>query len=448
MSGGSTMKHLRTRAGGLLLAGAAALPLAACSDRQGPASPPAATADATAAPAAAPQARALVERGEYLARAGDCMACHSVPGKPAYAGGLAIRSGVGTIYSTNITPDPVAGIGRYTEQQFADAVRKGIRADGQHLYPAMPYPDYARIDDQDMHALYAYFLHGVKPSGEQPQQTDLHFPFSQRWGMRFWNYAFADDKPFVAPANAGGELARGAYLVQGLGHCGSCHTPRGFAMNQKTFNDADASFLAGGDLDGWSAPSLRGLPHWSKEQIVDYLGTGRNSVAAVAGEMTSVVANSTSHLSDADLGAIAVYLQSLQPSGPARTADDAASRATAARLTAAVGLNEGQRLYLDNCSACHFVDGRGGPRVFPRIDGASIVNADQPGGLIRLILDGAATPSTARAPAVLPMPGFADRLSDREVADLATFLRSGWANRAGAVSEAQVAKARKSLHRD
>lgn len=434
------------RATGILLA-ASALLLAACSDRQGPATPPAPVADASVAPASSAGEKILVERGEYLARAGDCMACHSVPNKAPYSGGLAIKSGVGTIYSTNITPDKTVGIGNYTEQQFADAVRKGVRADGQHLYPAMPYPDYVKTSDEDMHALYAYFTKGVKPSSEQPQATDLSFPFSQRWGMKLWNYAFADNKPFVAPTGVSGEVARGAYLVQGLGHCGSCHTPRGVAMNQKTFSDADAAFLAGGDLDGWTAPSLRGLPHWSQAEIVDYLGTGRNRTAAVAGEMTSVVANSTSHLSDADLNAVAAYLKSLQPSKAAAQPDASAAQATVAKLTAAVGLNEGQRLYIDNCAACHFVDGHGAPRVFPRIDGASIVNADNPVGLIKLILQGAQTPSTARGPAVLPMPGFAERLSDKEVADLATFVRSSWSNTAAPVSERQVKDSRKAtLH--
>ena len=442
------MKSYPRSAGGLLLA-SALLMLAGCSDhKQGEARPAAPVTATPTASAADSGEAALIERGQYLARAGDCMACHSVPGKAPYAGGLAIKSEVGTIFSTNITPDPAAGIGRYTEQQFSDAVRKGIRADGQHLYPAMPYPSYAKTTDEDMHALYVYFAKGVKPAAEKPQVTDLSFPFSQRWGMALWNRAFGNDKPFVASAGASGELARGAYLVQGLGHCGSCHTPRGFAMNEKGFDDGATPFLSGGDLNGWHAPSLRGLPQWTQAEIVDYLATGRNRTAAVAGEMTSVVANSTSHLSDADLGAVAVYLKSLPSDKPSVQPDAAAAQATTAQLTRATGLGEGQRLYLDNCAACHFVDGHGGARVFPRIDGASVVNADNPTGLIKVILGGAETPSTARGPAVLPMPGFAGRLSDREVADLATFVRGGWSNKAGAVSERQVAKAREALHEE
>ncbi|WP_322058419.1 cytochrome c [Paraburkholderia sp. J63] len=201
---------------------------------------------------------ALIQRGEYLARAGDCMACHSAPGRKPFSGGLAIKSGIGTIYSTNITPDARWGIGGYTEAQFASAVKRGVRADGAHLYPAMPYPSYAKITDEDIHALYAYFMKGVPPVSEAAPKTALGFPFNQRWGMALWNWAFAPDRPFAAPGNASEQVRRGAYLVEGPGHCGSCHTPRGFAMNEKAYDGGDAQFLAGGNLNGWSVPSLRG----------------------------------------------------------------------------------------------------------------------------------------------------------------------------------------------
>ncbi len=385
---------------------------------------------------------ALILKGEYLARAGDCMACHSVAGKAPYAGGLAIQAGMGTIYSSNITPDKEHGIGAYSQAQFADAVRKGMRADGAHLYPAMPYPDYAKVSDADIHALYAYFMHGVKPSSETPPQTDLHFPFSQRWGMALWNGVFTDDKTFAAPPGANAEVSRGAYLVEGLGHCSSCHTPRGIAMQEKALDSSDKDFLAGGELNGWRVPPLRGMGHWSISEITDYLAGGRNSTAAVAGEMTAVVANSTAHLTDADRQAIAAYLKSL-PGAPA--APRTAKPQTEARLTAARNLSEGERLYLDNCAACHMVSGQGAPRVFPRLDGASVVDADNPTALVHVILAGAQTPSTAAAPSVLPMPGFASRLSDQDVAELASFVRGGWSNHAEAVSDKQVAKVRATL---
>ncbi|MGJ0480600.1 c-type cytochrome [Pantoea agglomerans] len=387
----------------------------------------------------------LIKQGEYLSRLGDCMACHSLPGKPAYSGGLAIESNLGTIFSTNITPDKQHGIGNYSEQQFSDAVRKGVLPDGSHLYPAMPYPDYAKISDADIHALYVYFMKGVQPSAEQPPETDLSFPFSQRWGMRFWNWAFASDKPFQPMGGASAEVNRGAYIVESLGHCGSCHTPRGLGMNEKALDSGDDKFLAGGSLNNWDVPSLRGVPHWSEQEVVDYLQTGRNDKAAVGGEMTSVVEHSTSYMTDADLKAIAAYLKFLGGNPPLQAFSVQAQQATEAKLTAAKNLSEGERLYLDNCGACHFVTGKGAPGIFPELDGATLVNANDPTGLIHTILAGAQQPSTAKAPSKLAMPGFAQRLNDDEVAQLATFIRQGWSNTAPAVSKDQVAEVRKTL---
>jgi mono/diheme cytochrome c family protein len=385
----------------------------------------------------------LVQRGEYLARAGDCMACHSAAGKPAFSGGLAIDSGHGMIYSTNITPDKQHGIGNYSEQQFAAAVRHGVRADGTNLYPAMPYPSYAKVTDEDMHALYVYFMEGVKPSPEQPPASNMSFPFNLRWGMKLWNFFFASDKPFQEQAGWSAEIKRGAYLVEGLGHCGSCHTPRGFAMNEKALDSGDIKFLSGGELNGWPVPSLRGMPRWSEQDIVDYLQTGRNRTASVAGEMTAVVQHSTSHLQEVDLKAIALYLKTLSPApGAPASVKPQGSEATIKKLTAAKDLTLGERLYLDNCAACHFVTAKGATRVFPELDGSTVVNAANPTGLIHVILAGARTPSTAKAPSILVMPGFGHRLSDSEAAELATFVRQGWSNQAAAVSERDVARVR------
>ena len=387
----------------------------------------------------------LIKQGEYISRLGDCSACHSIPGKPEFSGGLAIESNLGTIYSTNITPDKEHGIGNYTEQQFSDAVRKGVLPDGTRLYPAMPYPDYVKISDEDMHALYVYFMQGVKASAEQPPETDLSFPFSQRWGMRFWNWAFTTDKPFQPIGGASAEINRGAYLVESLGHCGSCHTPRGLGMNEKALDSSDTDFLAGGNLNGWDVPSLRGMPRWSEKEIVDYLATGRNDKAAVGGEMKSVVEHSTSYMTDADLQAIASYLKFLGGNPPLAQRNEQALQATEAKLTAAKNLTTGERLYLDNCGACHFVTGKGAAGIFPELDQATIVNAQDPGGLIHTILAGAQQPSTAKAPSTLAMPGFANRLSDDEVAQLATFIRQGWSNKAPAVSADQVKEVRETL---
>lgn len=389
----------------------------------------------------------LIKQGEYISRLGDCGACHSLPDKPAFSGGLAIESNLGTIYSTNITPDKQHGIGDYSEQQFSDAVRKGILPDGTRLYPAMPYPDYAKISDADIHALYSYFMQGVKPDAQQPPETDLSFPFSQRWGMRFWNWAFTSAKPFQPSDGASAQVNRGAYLVESLGHCGSCHTPRGLGMNEKALDSSGSDFLSGSTLNGWEVPSLRGLPHWSEQETIDYLATGRSDRAAVGGEMTSVVEHSTSWMTHADLQAITAYLKFIGGNPPAPLAGTVTVSTTEEKLTVAKNLTRGERLYLDNCGACHFVNGKGASRVFPQLDGATIVNADDPGGLILTILTGAQLPSTAQAPSTLAMPGFAHRLSDEEVAQLATFIRQGWNNKAGAVSSDRVKKVRETLNK-
>ncbi|WP_312937051.1 cytochrome c [Pseudomonas sp.] len=394
----------------------------------------------------------LVEKGAYLARVGDCVACHTAPGGKPFAGGLGIGSPIGTIYSTNITPDADSGIGRWTYGDFERAMRRGINHDGDALYPAMPYPSYAKISNTDLQALYAYFMKGVASVAQPNKANDIPWPLSIRWPLAYWRTLFSplpddDAKPLVAVDGATAQEQRGAYLVQGLGHCGSCHTPRALTLQETGLDESAKGYLTGTELNGWAVPSLRGMPHWTEEQIVDYLGTGRNSTAAVAGEMKDVIANSTSHLSHDDLTAIAVYLKSLEGKERVVTADKPErNQATTAKLTAAKDLTLGERLYIDNCNACHFVNGEGAAQVFPRLNGASVVNADNPGALIHVILAGAQTPSTERAPSVLPMPGFAQRLSDSEVAELATFLRGGWSNTAGAVSTDQVKSVRAGLH--
>lgn len=392
---------------------------------------------------------ALVSKGEYLARAGDCVACHTSHGGKPFAGGLGIASPIGTIYSTNITPDEGTGIGRWTYGEFERAVRRGIGHDGSALYPAMPFPSYAKVKDEDVEALYAYFMKGATPVQQANQANDIPWPLSIRWPLAYWRSLFSPlPEPNVASAAPGNDaqVARGAYLVQGLGHCGSCHTPRALTMQEKGLDESASGYLTGTELNGWAVPSLRGVEHWSEDELVAYLGSGRNSTASVAGEMTDVIANSTSHMSDGDLHAMAAYLKSLTGSDQVvYQHQPQSSEATTRKLTAAKDLTLGERLYVDNCGACHFVSGEGASRVFPRLDGASVINAQNPTALIHVILAGAQTPSTARSPSVLPMPGFAHRMDDSEVAQLATFLRQGWSNKAAAVSGEQVQKVRSTL---
>lgn len=394
----------------------------------------------------------LIKQGAYLARAGDCTACHTAAGGKPFAGGLAIQSPMGVIYSTNITPDINAGIGGYTEQQFADAVRKGVRRDGSNLYPAMPYPDYSGITDTDIHALYVYFMKGVAPVSTKAPQTSLTFPFSQRWGMKFWNFAFTSDSSYPAPAATQSDdpsIERGRYLVTTLGHCSSCHTPRGIGMQEKALNDSNPLFLSGGSLNDWTVPSLRNPDGWSAGDIAEYLATGRNDFASVGGEMTGVVEHSTQHLTQDDLQAIAVYLKSLTAENSVpdnKTNAQDVTQKTTETLSKGIALTSGQLLYLNNCEACHLTNGGGAKKIFPRLNGASIVQAANPTALITIMLKGAQTPSTAGAPSVQFMPGFSERLDNKQIAELASFVRSGWNNDAPPVTESDVAKVRKSLN--
>lgn len=413
------------------------------------------TAGTALAATAGSSAQEDAARGEYLARAGDCVACHTAPDGKSFAGGLEIDSPFGTIVSTNITPDPEAGIGGYSRDEFAAALRDGERADGANLYPAMPYTAYAKLSDEDIDALYAYFMQGVEPVDETPSQSDIGFPFNQRWGIALWDWVFADAEAFQPTEGQGEQLARGAYLVQGLGHCGSCHTPRGLFFQEKALDDSDDAFLGGATLGGWWAPNLRGggdgdagLQAWSQEAIVEYLATGRNDHDAVVGEMTSVVANSTSYLHDDDLQAIAAYLKSLpRQGGEDEGAQSETSPEQTERMLTAADVEDapGARLYLDNCNACHFANGEGAAKVFPSLAGNELVNADDPTGLLHVILEGARLPSTPGKPEALAMPDFGWRLSDDEAAQLATFVRGAWGNHGGEVSAEQVAEVRKDL---
>lgn len=257
---------------------------------------------------------ALIERGKYAAQLGDCVACHTASKGSAMAGGRELKTPLGTVYSTNITPDAQTGIGNYSFAQFERAMRKGVAADGHHLYPAMPYPSYARISGDDMHALYAFLMNGVAPVSQPNKPAEMRWPFSMRWGLSFWNWAFLNDAAFKPEAGRDAVWNRGAYLVQGLGHCGSCHTPRGIAFQEKAMSDAGSNgkyYLAGETVEAWRALSLRNL--WTVEDTALLLKTGQNRFATVSGNMVEVIHLSTQYFTDADLTAIATYLKSLPP---------------------------------------------------------------------------------------------------------------------------------------
>jgi len=388
-----------------------------------------------------PQEAITLERGEYVMRAADCMACHSsADGKP-FAGGHAIQSPLGDIYVTNITPDKETGIGLYTLDDFRASLVDGLRKDGVHLYPAMPYENYRKLSEVDIRALYKYFMEAVEPVRNSVPPTRLAFPFNQRWGLRVWNWLALDSAGYT-PTFGNEQLDRGAYLVQGAGHCASCHSPRTQFMAQDGHNEGSLAFLSGGNVEGWSIPALRGAgsvsQQWSAEQMAHYLATGRNDHASATGTMADVVEHSLQYLSDEDNLAIAAYLKHISGDSPATTLQTGPSATETLLTRADPSMPLGARLYLDNCAACHFVDGKGAPEIFPALDGNVLVTAESPVGLIHTILHGAELPSTEKRPMRLRMQGFDWRLTDEEVAALASFVRQGWGNQASVVTAEQV----------
>ena len=384
----------------------------------------------------------LIERGRYLAKAGDCIACHTGKGEAEFAGGLKMNVPMlGAIYSTNITPDPETGIGRYTEQDFARAVRKGVTKDGHNLYPAMPYPSYAKVSDGDISALYAYFMHGVKPVHRANQAPEIPKLLQMRWPLKIWNMLFLDDKPFQPIPAQSVEWNRGAYLVQGLGHCGTCHTPRGMGLQELALDERSNAFLSGAELDGWFASNLTsnpttGIGKWSAKDIVDFLKTGANQHATSFGPMTEVVNHSTQWFTDQDLSAIAVYLKALPAGGTPALPPAPIDAKTMAH---------GEQIYKDFCVACHLPNGAGtAPWLSPLAGNPNMLETSA-ASLINVTLNGTAADPLVidGVPAPYSMPAHRTALSDLEIANVLTFTRNTWGNHAPAVSEADVQKLRK-----
>lgn len=403
--------------------------------------------------AAEDASQALIKQGEYLARAGDCVACHTAKGGKPFAGGLPMETPIGTIYSTNITPDKT-GLGDYSFDDFDKAVRHGVAKNGSTLYPAMPYPSYARVSDADMKALYAYFMKGVAPVTQENKGSDIPWPLSMRWPLTGWRWMFAPSVVAYQPADGKeAAISRGAYLVEGLGHCGACHTPRALTMQEKALSANEGSaFLSGSaPLEGWIAKSLRGdhkdgLGSWSEEQLVQFLKTGRSDRSAVFGGMSDVVEHSMQYMSDDDLTAIARYLKSLPANDP-NDQPHPYDPQVAQALWKGDDSKPGASVYIDNCAACHRTDGHGYTRVFPALAGNPVLQSDDPVSLINIVLKGATLPATHTAPSTFTMPAFAWRLSDQEVADVVNFIRTSWGNKGAQIKPADVADVRKEIGR-
>jgi mono/diheme cytochrome c family protein len=405
---------------------------------------------ATAGTTPASDGPAEIALGAYLARAGDCAACHSVPGKPDFSGGLPMHSPLGTIYSTNITPDLETGIGRYSLQDFEQALRKGI-APRHRLYPAMPYPSFAKTSDEDIRALYAYFMHGIAPVHRDPPKTALPFPFDQRWAIRLWNLAFLDSGVYRFDAGHDARWNRGAYLVQGLGHCGACHTPRGIAYEEHGYTQGSHRYLTGGINEYWFAPNLSGasasgLADWSQADLAQFLKTGRDARRMAFGPMTQVVTESLQYLDEGDLQAIAVYLKSLAPNDtPGTFLPESQARPSATWLATGDVQVPGGGLYANFCAKCHDANGRGAPGKAPALALSAAVRAVNPASVIHIVLSGATPAETAGSPKVPAMPAFAGEFDDREVAEVTSFVRRSWGNNAPPVTPRDVATQRKAI---
>lgn len=401
---------------------------------------------AVAAEPASAASAAEVQRGHYLALAGDCEACHTAPGGKPYAGGLPIATPIGAIVSTNITPSRSDGIGSYTLQQFRKALRGGVRADGKHLYPAMPYTAYAQINDADVRALYAYFMHGVQPVDNRPPPTRLPFPFNIRASMAFWNLLFLDRKPFAPDPKQSAQWNRGAYLVRGLTHCGTCHTPRNFLMAEQS-----SRFLAGASLGTWFAPNITpdpvsGIGNWSDEDIVRYLQRGSApGKGQAAGPMAEAVDHSLRHLTAADLDTIAVYLKYIPPRRDPNITRAADTWGTPYADLASIrgkplpkdpDQMTGPQLYDAYCATCHQDRGQGSfDGGLPPLFHNTATGRRNTDNLVMAILDGIAWRTDESG---IRMPAFAQELSDRQVATLGSYLTQHFGDPAATVTVDQV----------
>lgn len=384
---------------------------------------------------------ARLKSGEYLSRAGDCAACHTAPGGKPFAGGLKMTTPVGAIFSSNITPDKTSGIGDYSEEDFSKALRQGIAKDGHHLYPAMPYPSFSKLTDNDVHDLYLYFIHQVPAVAQSNKRSDIPFPLNMRWPLAVWNSVFLEKQPYYSDPKQTADWNRGAYLVQGLGHCGSCHTPRGIGYEEKALDQTSSDYLAGGTLEGWHAPNLRGdattgLGQWNEAEITQFLQSGHTERSAAFGSMVAVIQDSTQYLTDGDRQAIAVYLKSLPADGKFKVQVN--NDSTTVALEKGDVSQAGAQLYLDNCAGCHLSSGQGEKNAFPQLAQNPAVVGDDPSSVINVVLQGSRIPKTQTSPTGMRMPGFAWRLDNQEVADVVNFIRNGWGNQAPNVSASQV----------
>jgi mono/diheme cytochrome c family protein len=381
---------------------------------------------------------ALVAKGEYLAKAGDCIACHTDPGGALFAGGRPLPTPFGTIYSSNITPDPATGIGKWSADDFYKTMHEGRFPDGGILYPVMPYASYTKVTRADSDAIFAY-LRSVPAANRRNRQHDLQFPYDNRQLILGWRTLYFNQGEYQPDAAKSAEWNRGAYLTDGLGHCAMCHSP----INALGGTRESQAFHGGLiPMQNWYAPSLTsnkeaGLGEWSIDEIVALLRTGVSTRGAVYGPMAEVTFNSLQYLSDADLRAMAVYLKSLAADSPPATTSSVPAAETSLLM------NFGQTVYEARCASCHALDGRGMPPDYPPLASNPSIQMESAVNPIRMVLNGGFPPGTAGNPMPYGMPPFAQSLSDDEVAAVVTYIRAAWGNRGTAVSARDANELRK-----
>jgi len=377
-----------------------------------------------------------IERGRYLTAVADCTACHTDPADSRpFGGGRPIQTPFGTVLAANITPDNETGIGNWTFDQFDAAVRRGERADGKRLYPAMPYPYYAGMSRADVADIRVY-LATVAPVHKKVDSDQLPFPFSIRASMRVWDALYFEAEPFKPDPSKAQAWNRGAYLVQGPGHCAACHTPKTWLGG-----DRKDQSLQGYALQGWFAPNItndstRGLGNWSAADLVAYLKTGHNRFAGAAGPMSEEVVHSSANMTDSDLSAIATYLES-KPSGSA-VSDKPLSNENTMMVA-------GAAIYQDLCSACHRRDGSGVPYLIPDLAHSASVQSREATSVLHVVIGGAQTASTAAEPTAPSMPAYGRQLSDAQIAAVTTYIRNSWGHAAPATTPDDVHKLRDNL---
>ncbi|WP_410712077.1 c-type cytochrome [Bradyrhizobium sp. BEA-2-5] len=377
---------------------------------------------------------AVLAKGEYLARAGDCIACHTAREGKTFAGGLPMKTPFGTLYTSNITPDPQTGIGTWTSDQFYQMMHNGRFPDGGLVYPAMPFASYTKVTREDSDAIYAY-LRTVPPVRQLNKPHDLTFPFNNRSLILGWRTLFFREGEFKPDPTKSAEWNRGNYLVEGLGHCGMCHTPIN-ALGGTSQSEAFKGGLI--PMQNWYAPSLTsnketGLGDWTIEEIVDYLRKGVSAKGAVYGPMAEVVYNSLQFLNDDDARAMAVYLKGLAQGGPPEKASTSLPSAESSLL-----LSFGKSIYDRDCASCHGATGQGMPPDYPPLAGNQSIQMVSAVNPIRMVLNGGYPPGTSGNPMPHGMPPFAQKLSDDEVAAVVTYIRTAWGNRGEPVSARQA----------